>query len=66
MYIYIVEHKACSVTSEPTQSSSRHVSSLKDSSVLLYQLNDVTFKIQLYFNSCKSSNSVLSNSTKAR
>ena len=66
MYIYIVEHKACSVTSEPTQSSSRHVSSLKDSSVLLYQLNDVTFKIQLYFNSYKSSNSVLSNSTKAR
>ena len=32
---YIVEHKVCSVTSEPTQSSSRRVSSLKDSSVLL-------------------------------
>ena len=31
-----------------------------------YQLNDVTFKIQLYFNSYKSSNRVLSNSTKAR
>ena len=35
IYIYIVEHKVCSVTSEPTQSSSRRVSSLKDSSVLL-------------------------------
>ena len=35
IYIYIVEHKVWSVTSEPTQSSSRHVSSLKDSSVLL-------------------------------
>ena len=33
--IYIVEHKVCSVTSEPTYSSSRRVSSLKDSSVLL-------------------------------
>ena len=32
---YIVEHKVCSVTSEPTQSSSRCVSSLKNSSVLL-------------------------------
>ena len=32
---YTVEHKVCSVTSEPTQSSSRRVSSLKDSSVLL-------------------------------
>ena len=32
---YIVEHKVCSVTSEPIQSSSRRVSSLKDSSVLL-------------------------------
>ena len=32
---YIVEHKVCSVTSEPTQSSSRCVSSLKNPSVLL-------------------------------
>ena len=32
---YIVKHKVCSVTSEPTQSSSRRVSSLKDSSMLL-------------------------------
>ena len=32
---YIVEHKVYSVTSERTQSSSRRVSSLKDSSVLL-------------------------------
>ena len=35
IYMYIVEYKVCSVTSEPTQSSSRRVSSLKDSSVLL-------------------------------
>ena len=33
--MYVVEHKVCGVTSEPTQSSSRRVSSLKDSSVLL-------------------------------
>ena len=31
IYIYIVEYKVCSVTSEPTQSSSRRVSSLKKS-----------------------------------
>ena len=30
-----MKHKVCSVTSEPTQSSSRRVSSLKDPSVLL-------------------------------
>ena len=35
IHIYIVEHKVCSVSSEPTQSSSRRVLSLKDSSVLL-------------------------------
>ena len=35
IYIYIVEHKVSSITSEPTQSSSRRVSSLKDSLVLL-------------------------------
>ena len=33
--MYIVAHKVCSVTSEPTPSSSTRVSSLKDSSVLL-------------------------------
>ena len=35
IYMCIVEHKVCSVTSKPTQSSSRRVSSLKDSLVLL-------------------------------
>ena len=34
-HTHIVEHKVCSVTREPTQSSSRRLSSLKDSSVLL-------------------------------
>ena len=32
---YVVEHKMCCVTREPTQNSSRRVLSLKDSSVLL-------------------------------
>ena len=35
LYIYIYIYKVCSVTSEPTQSSSRRISSLKDSLVLL-------------------------------
>ena len=34
IFMYLMEHKVCSVTSEPTQSSSRR-ESLKDSSVLL-------------------------------
>ena len=33
--MYIYEHNVCSVTSEPSQSSSRRFSSIKDSSALL-------------------------------
>ena len=35
MYIYMDKHNVCSVTSVTSQSSSRRVSSFKDSSVLL-------------------------------
>ena len=32
---YLYEHNVCSVTSEPSQSSSKHISSFMDSSMLL-------------------------------
>ena len=35
IYVCIDEHNVCSVTSEPSQSGSRRVSSFKDSSALL-------------------------------
>ena len=35
MYVCIDENNLCSVTSEPSQSGSRRVSSFKDSSALL-------------------------------
>ena len=55
---YMYEHNVCSVTSEPSQISSRRVSSFKDSSLLLnnwgiYILNFVS-NSKSSFSTCKA------------
>ena len=63
-----VNTEVCSVTSEPTHSSSRRVSSLKDSSVLLtiewwtsqkWSPSNLNFCVHLYYISFKAINNML-------